>query len=791
MTKYAELDALDLPTWVLDEDRIEYANRIARCDFPLVEQLCAADIRHLCSNLHDAWSQADDSFVALNFRGRVECRVAGYGLNGQALLQLRPAISNPEPLVRLLDAQPQRIAGLDQNNRLFWVNQALAEKFRRAREDLIGLSLTDFLPGEVARDLEQSIQYARMTGGTSHYYLDEAGARHAGENELISQIKPLGDDPSDSLAVICEDVSLQKPQRSQATAKTNILERIARADPLSTVLEELVQHVRIYSNATCASIMLVKPDATDVDKRGCFSVVASSALPAFVQDALEGQPVALESGPCGSSAIYGRRELVDDIPSIDSLLPIADELRAAHIQACWSEPILSPSGKVVGSLVIYFDSMMEEDPHQELISGAALAAGIAIEREQAERRLISVNAELEQRVVDRTHALTNSLRDVERARVEAEQAAQAKSRFLAAASHDLRQPLQALTLYLSALQNNPRSEQLDEITGKIGNAVAAMNDTLASLLDITSISSGKIQTNLQPFCISGILARLKAVHEPHAEAAGLEFLVECAECEIVSDEALFYRILDNLLTNAISYTEQGSVKLRCMSVQSHIRVEISDTGVGIERDQHQRIFEEYVQLRNPGRMRKKGMGLGLAVVSQLCKLLGHDVQLASEPGAGSTFSVSASLSPNQTPAIEPLETSAAARIADDDQTAPCVLFVDDDEDIIDAMSMVMQDRPFKWLTCNQADDALSLIARGTEPDLLITDLRLPDMTGYDLIRRARHLTGTALPAILITGYAGYLESSDRPEDVDLLKKPVSTDVLLELVEKKIYRTTVA
>jgi signal transduction histidine kinase/ActR/RegA family two-component response regulator/PAS domain-containing protein len=790
MTNYAELDALDVPTWVLDDGHVEYANRIAGTLLPQIQQLDATQIQRLCSRMQDTWALFDVLGDTSTFDSAHEGRLASFGQHGKSLLQARPASSGSAPELQLIDALAQRIVCLDADNNVVWANQTTADKFSLSRQEMVGMSLFAFLPNDVAAAITRSIQNVRASGETALCYLEGSLAQGIDDNELISQIKPLGPDSNGRVIIVCNDVSLQKPLRGQVAAKTAILERIARAEPVAIVLNELVQHVKLYSNATCASIMLVRPSHKS-DTRGSFSVVASSALPPFVQDALEGQPVALESGPCGSSAIYGRRELVDDIPSIHALRPLADELRSASINACWSEPISSPSGKVVGSLVIYFDSVIEEDQHRELIAGAALAAGIAIEREETERRLITVNAELEQRVVDRTHALTRSLQDTQRARVEAENAAQAKSRFLAAASHDLRQPLQAMTLYLSVLQNNPPAAQLDEITEKIGNAVSAMSDTLASLLDITSISSGKIKTHIKPFCISGVLARLKAVHEPRAEAAGLTMLVECAECEIISDEALFYRIIDNLLTNAISYTEQGSVRLRCTAVESQIRIEITDTGVGIEPSQHQRIFEEYVQLRNPGRTRKMGIGLGLAVVAQLCKLLNHDVQLTSEPGIGSTFSICATRAPHNTAASAPAPVAQNAITAEYDRTRPCVLFVDDDEDIVDAMSLVMQGHDFTLLTCNQAGDALSVIARGIEPDLLITDLRLPDLSGHELIHKARRITGTTLPAILITGYAGSLESVDQPEEVDLLKKPVNTDVLLKLVEQKIYGVSVA
>ena len=784
MSRFAELDALDQATWILIDGELEFTNVTARREYP---QITLAEITQLSKVAGETWKSIDQIAPAIpaTSLSTSQVRAASWG-NGQRLLQLRPTAADADMLASLLDALPQRIACLNNNNQLLWVNTPMSDKFDCTREAMAGMSLADFLPPGIALELEQATHTARSSGRTTHYYNNGLSNPESDERELMSELTPL-DNQSGQLIINCTDVSLQQPIRSQAAAKTVILERIARADPIAVVLSDLVKHVRVYSNAISAAIMLAVPDdSAEQIERGRFTVVAASALPAFVQNALEGQPVALESGPCGSSAIYGRRRFVDDIPSIEALQPIAGKLRQANMNACWSEPISSPNGLVIGSMVVYFHSMADEAQHRELISNAALATGIAIERGENERRLISINAELEQRVAERTQALTRSLRDIEYARNEAESATKAKSRFLAAASHDLRQPLQALSLYLSALQNSPPQTDFGPITEKIGNAVTAMNDTLASLLDITSIASGKINTNPQPFPIARTLARLKSVHDPRAEAAGLTFELECTDCEIISDEALFYRILDNLLTNAISYTEAGRVNLRCLVDHSQVRIEVSDTGVGIASNQHERIFEEYVQLRNPGRTRKMGMGLGLAVVAQLCKLLDHDLQVASEPGVGSTFSVCANRASQPAVPINarPEEPRSVAIPAN---ANPRVLFVDDDEDIVDAMTLMMNNQNIELLACYCANEAISMLERGVEPDLLITDLRLPDISGNQLIHKARRVLGTELPAILITGHASTMESAGLPNDVDLLKKPVKTEALLALIEKKVYR----
>jgi len=447
--------------------------------------------------------------------------------------------------------------------------------------------------------------------------------------------------------------------------------------------------------------------------------------------------------------------------------------------------ISSPSGKIVGSLVAYYRTMPVENLYQELFNNVALTAGIAIERAETDRKLRAVNAELEERVAERTRELTDSMRELETARNEAEQATTAKSRFLAAATHDLRQPLQALILYLSALQHNTSKDQIDSIASKVSSAVSAMNDTLESLLDITSLANGQIDAQRSSIELSGLMSRLAAVHAPRAEAAGLDFSIDTANFHILSHDALLYRILDNLMANAISYTRSGQVRVRCCVEAEMLKIEVSDTGIGIPQSQQQRVFEEYVQLSNPGRNRKLGMGLGLAVVAQLCKLLDHDLLLDSKPGSGSTFTVCATITE---PDLHQTIPAPLAPTPPRSGINPCVLFVDDDDDIVDAMKRVLPQLGYQLQTCFSGEQALSILGNGLEPDILITDYRLPDIAGTELTQKARHIIGDSLPAIIITGDAETLRKGIRLNSVDVLNKPVNTDELQRLIDDRIAVT---
>jgi len=225
----------------------------------------------------------------------------------------------------------------------------------------------------------------------------------------------------------------------------------------------------------------------------------------------------------------------------------------------------------------------------------------------------------------------------------AEQANLSKSRFLAAASHDLGQPLQSIVLIQERLHQRASEPRLRSLVGNLGVAVTAMSEMLDTLLQVNQLESGVVTPKIRDFPIGDLLDRVAAELRYHAEAKGLDLrLVRCAR-RVRSDPKLLEQILRNLLSNAVKYTARGKVLVGCRRHGAALRIEVLDTGIGIAADQLEVIFEEFHQLDNPGRDRRLGLGLGLSIVERLSKLLGHRLVVRSNLHQGSCFSVEAPL----------------------------------------------------------------------------------------------------------------------------------------------------
>ncbi len=234
-------------------------------------------------------------------------------------------------------------------------------------------------------------------------------------------------------------------------------------------------------------------------------------------------------------------------------------------------------------------------------------------------------ATLERKVEDRTHQL--------------QVANLAKSRFLAAASHDLRQPLHALNLFVAQLRNETDRAERDRIAGRIDLAVGNMNELFNALLDISRLDAGALNASLSDFPVRNILRHIEATFAATAREKGLVLRVAPSSAWIRSDPILLERVLLNLVSNAIRYTPKGGIVLGCRHVGDRLRIDVCDSGLGIPKDQQCNIFGEFYQIAAPDQGQRDGLGLGLAIVERLCTLLKHPIGVDSTPGKGSRFHV--------------------------------------------------------------------------------------------------------------------------------------------------------
>jgi two-component system, sensor histidine kinase len=360
----------------------------------------------------------------------------------------------------------------------------------------------------------------------------------------------------------------------------------------------------------------------------------------------------------------------------------------------------------------------------------------------------------------------------ESARAEAEEANRAKSRFLAAASHDLRQPMHALGLFVSAMKPHVTGEQGPRILERVESTVRSTEAMFNAMLDVSRLDAGVLVPDVKPFPLAPLLTRLAAEYAPRAEAKGLRLKLRVREHNVLSDPTLLERVIRNYLGNAVRYTQRGGMLLATRKRGTVMSIELWDTGDGIPKDNLGDVYKEFYQLGNPERDRAKGLGLGLAIVKRIAQLLDHPIKLASSVGHGSKFSIEVPLAP-----------SAACEAAGEqheklDETllvGACVLVIDDEADAREAVEVLLKQWGCLVLTAESAQQARELLRQqDASPDVLLSDYRLREgSTGIDAIRAIRTEFG-AVPAALITGDT----APDRLKEAaasghELLHKPLN------------------
>jgi PAS domain S-box-containing protein len=363
------------------------------------------------------------------------------------------------------------------------------------------------------------------------------------------------------------------------------------------------------------------------------------------------------------------------------------------------------------------------------------------------------------------------------------EASRAKSRFLAAASHDLRQPIQALTILNSVARKSVTDQAHQSIIAKQQKSLDSMARLLNALLDISKLEAGIVKPDITDCAVQKIFDDLHAEFEEQARMKGLELIVEPCGDVARSDSRLLTQILENFISNAIRYTHDGFVRLRCMHQATYIRLEVLDTGLGIEPDEIGNIFDEFHQA-TAGATRPEGLGLGLSIVKRTAELLGCDLDVDSKPGKGSAFSV-----------VVPQGNRAESALADSEQTplpesvTGKILIVDDEPAVLDATAILLNLEGFDVQTASSGPEAIKRIA-DQSPDLLITDYHLRgDETGAEVIRSIRHQIGRDVPVIVVSGDTSDALALQDLNDIGFLTKPVDIDELLSEISRRIGGST--
>jgi signal transduction histidine kinase/CheY-like chemotaxis protein len=398
---------------------------------------------------------------------------------------------------------------------------------------------------------------------------------------------------------------------------------------------------------------------------------------------------------------------------------------------------------------------------------------------KAGEELERANESLERRVQERTEELTRLNTELARAKAEAEQANISKTRFLAAASHDILQPLNAARLYVTSLVERQGCGEDAQLVGNIDASLDAVEEILSALLDISRLDAGALKPEIVGFRIDELMRQLEVEFAPMAQEKGLQLDFAPCSLAVKSDRRLLRRLLQNLVSNAIKYTPKGRVLVGCRHRRGRLRIEVHDTGLGIPRSKRQVIFKEFHRL-DQGAKVARGLGLGLSIVERIGRVLDHKIEVVSIIDRGSRFSVDV-----------PLTTSIPAKTLQREQSdvdrgqlaGIAVLCIDNELAILDGMETLLGGWGCHVLKASDLKSAIAALAAGNiTPDALLVDYHLGAGNGIDAIAALRPRFGTEPAAILITAdRSPDVREAARAHGIQVLNKPIRPAALRALL----------
>lgn len=429
-----------------------------------------------------------------------------------------------------------------------------------------------------------------------------------------------------------------------------------------------------------------------------------------------------------------------------------------------SKALLSIAG---GNLRVSLPKLKGNDEIDEMARTVETFRATALERDRLLAETGQAAERLEHEVAERTAELAN--------------ANQYKTRFLAVASHDLRQPLHALNLFVEQIRDNPDDNRRRQLENRISEAVTSINELFDALLDMSKLEAGVLVPNVVSLPITSVLGRIERTFETAAANKGLCFRVIHSDAWVSSDAILLERILLNLVSNAFRATpEGGGVLIGCRRRGDLLRIDVCDTGTGIPKEAQSELFKEFFRLTPPSTGKSDSLGLGLSIVDGLAQLLDHRIELSSEPGRGSRFSISVPTVPAESVLVQ----STAPPVVAEPLEGRRILVIDDDAMVRESMSGILEGWGCDVVAADGLATAIDAVGQSV-PDLLISDYRLQNgLTGLQAIAEVRMAVDWDVPAFLITAETSAERLRDAADSgYPILHKPVTPMALRAMVSQ--------
>jgi signal transduction histidine kinase len=459
---------------------------------------------------------------------------------------------------------------------------------------------------------------------------------------------------------------------------------------------------------------------------------------------------------------------VDRLLLASGLITLAGLVFGAYLAVRLTRRVIAPIREITGVVERIGQGDLQARVRADA-TGSTQALGEGVNR-MAER-IGDAQQDLQRRIADAT-------RELQQRTDEAEEATRYKSRFLAAASHDLRQPLHALGMFVARLRQLRHPPEVRSLVDNIDRSVEALEGQLNSLLDISRLDAGVLTPKLRPFPVSRLLQRLATDLAPKAEEKGLALRIRPSGLWVNSDPEWLYRIILNLGDNAVTYTRRGAVLVACRQRAGSVRLEVWDTGIGIAEENRQEIFKEFVQIQDSERDSHRGLGLGLAIVERTAHLLDLPIGMCSRVGMGTCFSIGV-------PLAQP-DRASGERVAWSDSGDPLlseisVLLIDDDELSRQATAAMIESWGCDVTACGGLED----VPTTGVPDVIVSDFRLAGAeNGIDAIDLLRRRYGVSVPACLISGDTDdALTRLAASRELPLLRKPIRAARLLAAIRR--------